>query len=242
MRNIQPAVMTDKLEEWRRWRSKVAVYFEHTTPGMKLLLEKIQKMEEWEENFAKEETALTAKSWVSEDNPKIYRALQELTGGEALRVVEAVGGEDGYKAWFELHRHFEPSLKGRQGQAYNDLGDTIRHRAKDVSETCRMVTELITRIKLTEDLTGEKISPGHARTVLLGFIDDVTRQHTIDYHGTDESFEEFKNAVVRFANNATLGSATSRATPMQIGAVAGHAPLFAAETWAPPGLPGAGGE
>ena len=80
----------------------------------------------------------------------------------------------------------------------------------------------------SEELTAEKISNTHARSVLLGFIDDDTRLHTVEYHGTDKSLEEFKNAVVRFTNSAELGSGAAPGTgpaPMQIGSM--HAPGLA---------------
>ncbi len=96
----------------------------------------------------------------------------------------------------------------------------MKHKAKDVGETRRMVPELVSRIKTAEDLTGEPITDSHARTVMLGFLDDQTRSHTVDYHGTDKSFDEFKNAALKFANNASLGSGSYVTTPMQIGAVA----------------------
>ena len=81
------------------------------------------------------------------------------------------------------------------GQVLNELGDMMRYRAKDVDETRKMVTEMVSRIKIAEEVTGERISEPHARTILLGFLDDVTRQHTTQFHGSDRSFVQFKNAV-----------------------------------------------
>ena len=94
------------------------------------------------------------KTWISEDNELIYRALQDLTGGEALKVVEAVEKEDGYRAWQELHKNFEPGLKGRQGRVLTELGDMVRHRSKHISETRTLVTEMMARIKAVEDIIG----------------------------------------------------------------------------------------
>ena len=221
-KSIIPHVMKDKVEEWRRWRNKVLVYVEYVTPGMKMVLEEVQKMTVAPaENFAEDKVAECGKSFIKEDKEKIYRALQELTDGEANRVVEAVKNEDGYLAWFELHRNFEPSLRGRQGQALSDLGELMKTKARDVNETRRLVNELLTRRKMAEDIIEpEKITDCHARTILLGFLDDQTRIHTVKFHGNDTTFEAFKNAVLEFTNNASLGTSTIRSAPMQIGAVA----------------------
>ena len=226
IKNIVPSVMTDKVEDWRRWRNKFAVYVEHFAVGMKDLLTEIQAMQEVpDQDYIERYARRIAMVWPLQERRKLYRALTELTGGEALRVVEAVGDEDGYRAWYELHRNFEPSLKGRQGQAYTELQELSKHKAKDVIETRKLVNELTTRIKLTEDLNPkEKVSDGHARSIMLGFLDDKTREHTVEYHGSETDFVDFKNAVLKFVNNTALGSGSSKATPMQLGAVAPVAP------------------
>ena len=89
------------------------------------------------------------------------RALKGLTEGDAQSAVESVGHEDGYVAWQELHKLFEPRLTAMQGRVLNEMSDLIRIKAKDPAETRRMVTELTTRIRVAEDRIGEKISDAH---------------------------------------------------------------------------------
>ena len=80
----------------------------------------------------------------------------------------------------------------------------VARRAKSPGETVASLTE----VKLVEDLAGEDVSEMHARSVLVGILDPVTRH---------EPFED---------NNSTTGQET-----MQIGRVeAGAAPATA---WPP---------
>ena len=109
--------------------------------------------------------------------------------------------EDGYAAWHELHKLFEPRLTAMQGRVLNEMSDLIRIKAKDPAETRRMVTELTTRIRVAEEVIGEKISDAHAKSVLLGFIDEQTRQKTTDYHGTETKYEKLRNEILKFTNN-----------------------------------------
>ena len=106
-----------------------------------------------------------------------------------------MGEEDGYAAWQELHRLFEPWPTAMQGRFLNQMSDWIRTTAKVPAETRRMVTELTVRIKVAEEIIGEKISDAHAKSILLAFIDDQTRQKTTDYHGTETKYEKLRNEV-----------------------------------------------
>ncbi len=233
MKTLIPDKLTDKAEDWRRWRAKLLSYVDVITPGMKRLLEEIQNLDndpqkpdrkipddekEWDE-WVKAQEAEYGQPWIVGDEKKVYRMLQELTVGEALKVVESIPHENGYRAWKELDLYFEPMLAGRQGQALLELQDVARHRAKDPTETRRLVTELVSKIKVAEEITGEKVSDLQSRTLLLGILDQTTRQHTTSLHGTG-TFTKFKTAVLEFVNNVSSGTGVKvRATPMEIDAV-----------------------
>ena len=231
MKTLVPDKLTDKVEEWRRWRTKLLSYLDIVTPGMKKFLEEIQNLdgstlakkipedeEQWD-TWIKTKEAEYGHAWIGADRNIVYRVLQELTTGQALKVVESIPHENGYRAWKELNLNFEPMLAGRQGQALNELQDVTRYRAKDPNETRRLVTELVSKIKVAEEITGEKISDLHARTLLLGLLDETTRQHTTSLHGTG-TFIKFKIAVLEFVNNVSSGTGVkTKATPMELGAV-----------------------
>ncbi len=110
MKSLIPDKLTDKAEDWRRWRAKLLSYVEIVTPGMKRLLEEIQNLDnsipekkipddakEWNE-WIKAKEAEYGQAWIVADEKKVYRMLQELTVGEALKVVESIPRENGYRA------------------------------------------------------------------------------------------------------------------------------------------------
>ena len=63
---------------------------------------------------------------------------------------------------------------------------------------------------MVEDVTNEEISDMHAKSVLIGILDPITRQHTAMEHTRD--YNNLKKIIEEFANNAT-----TKNDPMQIG-------------------------
>ena len=118
--------------------------------------------------------------------------LKDLTEGEARRVVTAGVEGDGYEAWRRLHAHFEPGLACQQGAALNELSKLTTHPAKGPGDTRKLLTEFDLRVKYAEDITSEPIGENHKRSIILGFLDPLTRQHTVGSHGVGTSVEEFK--------------------------------------------------
>ena len=51
--------------------------------------------------------------------------------------------------------------------------------AKSPGESIALLTEIDRKMKLVDDVTGEEVSEMHARSVLVGILDPVTRQHTL---------------------------------------------------------------
>ena len=54
----------------------------------------------------------------------------------------------------------------------------VARPAKSLGETVALLTEMDRKMNLVEDVTGEEVSEMHARSVLVGILDPVTRQHT----------------------------------------------------------------
>ena len=73
-------------------------------------------------------------------------------------------------------------------------------------------------MKLVEDVTGEEVSEMHARSVLVGILDLVTRQHTAMNHS--KSYEALKKIVQEFANNSTTGQEAMQIGRVEAGATA----------------------
>ena len=72
-------------------------------------------------------------------------------------------------------------------------------------------------MKLVDDVTGEEVSEMHARSVLVGILDPVTRQHTL--HEL-LSHEALKKIVQEFAINSTTGQEAKQIGRFEAGATA----------------------
>ena len=79
------------------------------------------------------------------------------------------------------------------------------------------MTEMDRKMKLVGDVTGE-VSEMHARSVLVGILDPVTRQHTAMNHS--KSYETLKKIVQEFANNSTTGQEAMQIGRVEAGATA----------------------
>ncbi len=220
LKNYIPNTLKDDVNMWRRWKRKFSSFVDAQTPGMQGFLETVQKAKENADiKYVNDQYDNMGHNWIKDDMTKIYRALVELTEGQALQVVESAKEENGDQAWQGLHRWFEPSLKARQGQVMNDVSSMVKTKAKNVHETRTMVNELVSRMQIAEEITGERVHDTHSKSILLGFIDDLSRQNTIDLHGHETSFLDLKNGIIKLSNNAANSTSSASSTPMVIGAV-----------------------
>ena len=132
IKSMVPWAMRDDITQWRRWKAKVLTYTECLMPGMKSFLHDVGELKhppgkEYVAKYALEKD----KMFIPSHATMIYAALLEITEGGAWNIVDGVADEDGYVAWFELHKYFEAALSGRQGQAYADLNAMTKMKAKD---------------------------------------------------------------------------------------------------------------
>ena len=97
-KNTVPKTLGEKVEDWRQWREDVMDFFDEATPGMKEFLEAVAAREETVDEFwITTQTSLYGKK-VTMDAVKIWRALKQMTTGEAKKVSIAVKAEDGFVA------------------------------------------------------------------------------------------------------------------------------------------------
>ena len=90
-------------------------------------------------------------------------------------------------------------------------------------ETLELLTEMERRMKMVRDLTDQGVSDMHARSVLIGIFDPMTRQHTANK--LSESFEVFKKQrcwSLRM-RRACRQKDASKLDAMQVESVAGPA-------------------
>ena len=116
-----------------------------------------------------------------------------------------------------MHLQFEPKLTIRQGQVLAEFAAMVSRPGKTITETRDLITEMDRKLKLIRDLTHEGVSDVHTRSVLIGLLDPMTRQHAAYKQG--EAFGSFRNAVLEFTNAASLAGTVSKSDPMQAGGV-----------------------
>ena len=202
VKNLVPKTFSNKEEDWRRWQDDASDYFDNINPGMRELLKDIElEMEPIDDDWLTGAQNHSAK--VRGDKVQIWRALKNLTDGEARKVVTSVKSENGFRAWQKLHMRFGPSLSSKQGLVLMELGGMVAKPAKSPAETRALLTEMEQKIKLVEEITGEDVSDNHAKSVLVGILDPTTRQHTAMHHGSKTTCDQLKRVVLEFVNNVS---------------------------------------
>ena len=71
-------------------------------------------------------------------------------------------------------------------------------------ETRSRVIEIDRMAKMTHEITGHPVGDGHWKSVLVGMLDPVTRQHTANLMGSKHSANDLKNAILEFTSNVVL--------------------------------------
>ena len=84
----------------------------------------------------------------------LWRALKNMTKGEARQIVKSVREQDGFVAWQKLAERYEQGREARTGIALAELGDLVKRPAKNPKETKALITELDRRMKEVFDVAG----------------------------------------------------------------------------------------
>ena len=160
-----PKTFIDKLEDWRSWHEEVEDYLDTVNPGIKRLLEFIDKEKdvvdgerdgEWMDLRARTGHCVDVETNRYEQYPEkvlgdkvnLWRALKKLTEGEAKKIVTSVKKEDGFRAWQKLRLRFEPSLAAKQGLVIAEFSGMVTNPAKAPQDTVSLMTDMDKRMKL----------------------------------------------------------------------------------------------
>merc|ERR1711867_70381 len=93
--------------------------------------------------------------------------------------------------------------------------------AKNQADLRTEVVELERKVRAMEDLSDERVSDLHQKSILISLLDPVTRAHTSAFQGAGTSYADFRRIVLEFANNTSASISGSKADPnaMVIGAL-----------------------
>ena len=132
--------MPDKLDadasKWRDWKESFLSYADTLRPGMKAWLKEIEEdvrdLSEINEDALKATvTSGELKEWVVLDRENLWRGVRGCTTGEARKITESTQSENGYEAWLDLCKNFEPAVKAKKGAALADVYMMTAKRAKN---------------------------------------------------------------------------------------------------------------
>ena len=84
---------------------------------------------------------------------------------------------------------------------FSKLGMT---KIKTPAETRTRVPETDKMAKLTAEITGSPVGDGHWKSVLVGMLDPLVRQHVSSLMGSKHSAMELKMTILEFTSNVVL--------------------------------------
>ncbi len=223
-KSLVPKRIGDKMEEWRIWKDDFKDFVDQANPGYAKLLELMEQYQGMEDKdqvyiYLDDYNRRMGTSYSEADSVEIWRTLKRLTEGIALKILLSVKAQNGALAWLKLNQHYEPGLASQQGAALNELTKMSNTTAKNEAETRKMLIEYTTKIAFVEEISGKLLDETHKKAVLLGFMDDETRKHTVNFHGADKTDKELCNEMLKFVNGVIKPATATGAVPMQIGSM-----------------------
>ena len=100
------------------------------------------------------------------------------------------------------------------GQAMQEFSDMLKKPAHVPEETPILITELLMKMQRLEDISGHPVDDVHAKSILVGILDPVTKQLTAREH--HKKFEELKKIVLETANGCVSNvSATTKVSSLE---------------------------
>ena len=96
------------------------------------------------------------------------------------------------------------ALAMKQGTMLATFSNLTTIKMKNPAETHSKVIEIDKMAKITAGVTGSAVGDGHWKSVLVGMLDPITRQHTSSLMGSTHTAEDLKQAILEFTSNMVL--------------------------------------
>jgi hypothetical protein len=196
IKNLVPSKL-EKTEDWRKWRQEVEDYTEEVFPGMKGIMDKARKSNDVMKQMVFMENDLDV-WWHKRET--LQRFLKHYTENDAHKTVNNVAEENGWEAWRKLCNNFEPNLAIKEAQLKADFTMMVNRRAKNMTETKALITEMEDKAKKAEDISGESIGKAHAGSVIMGILDHETLKHVAMNPENIKEPEVMKRKAMEFVN------------------------------------------
>ena len=192
IKNMTPFKL-EKQEDWRRWKDEVLDYCDEVFDGMKDKLEMVRKEAK---EIPKEKME---EEWWGRGET-LAKFLKKYAGGDAYRVVMAVGGDYGWEMWRKINNTYEPNMAVKQAQTMSQFTSMVNKRAKNLQETKALIMELEEKQKIVEEVLGEGLGEGHAASVIMGVLDQETMKYVSQDPLVMSNPRELKRKALEFVN------------------------------------------
>ena len=215
-----PKAFGKKEADWRAWQEDATTYLDAVEPGIAVVLKDAEACQaEIDTAWILNKSALIPN--IATKSQDLHRCLKALTEDEARMVVQGVRFENGFEAWRLLSMRYGLATAARQGQAMADVISVTQRPCRTPADTRARVIELEGRVRVAEEITGQRLDDNHVKSILAACLDPLTRAHTTHLVGANTSYQDLKRGVLEFAaNNVSISTIKtgSAASPMDIGA------------------------
>ena len=201
LKDMKPGVLEEE-KGWRKWKADVEDYCEQYQAGFREALDKARtaKVEVDEVFWAPDPQGMWGKA------DELWRFLKVFTGADARKVIGGVAEHNGWEAWRQLNRHYEPATAIKEAQLMQRVLEMAKVRAKGVKETRVKLIELGERSKRVEESTGEAVNERTLKSIMVSFMDPDTAKFTAMYQGSDVSYDTLKHESMKFVNMVTANN------------------------------------
>ena len=145
---------------------------------------------------------------------ELYDVLCALVGGEALTIVRAESGMNGFMAWKSLYRRYNPITPAKALAVMMEVMNPPKE--KEASRVPKAIDEWDMKVAVLQREFNEKLSDRMKTALMLSMcppdLQDVLYQHA----GELKSYEEARDRMKGMINNRI---ARSMPSPMEIGEV-----------------------
>ena len=160
---------TEKVEDRRQWQEDTMDYFDHINPGLKKFIKVVEAEKDVVDKSCAKESKNKYTTKVTADEMQVWRALQNLTSGEARKVITSVKAENVFRALQKLHMRPGPSSASKQGVVLMDFSGMAATPTKTREETRNLITDTERKTTMVEDVLEEERNENRAQSVFVRF-------------------------------------------------------------------------
>ena len=99
-----------------------------------------------------------------------------------------------------MNENLAPATGVGKAQILAQVTAMVNKRAKNATETKKMLSELESKIRRAEEISGKRIDEGYERSVIVGIVDEETMKHSAGWTDKKTSVHDYKKKILEFTN------------------------------------------